>query len=607
VSTGRPSEGRNNALWGSSKPGKRANALWGRSGRGGVIAIAAALTLVIPLAAGAHGTDKGRGDRDHSFVSPGLLDRAKDHPNQKIHVIIQSDLGSVDADAKMSGFGGKLRRRLGQIGAVAVDLPAGRLEKLAKLPYLTITPDAPVKLSGSYSKQLWPYESGAARLWGTSSNPAPKAPTIAIVDSGIDPKRADFDFGARVLPQVTMTNLTPNSPNDGRGHGTFVAGMAAGSAPGYAGAAPNAKILPIDVMDDSGMALTSDVIAACDYILQNKTALNIRVANFSLHSAAKNHFYNDPLDRAVEKLWFNGIFVVAAAGNYGSASGPSGVLHAPGNDPFVMTVGAADIGHSAWGEDDTNAPWSAYGRTEDGFWKPEVAAPGRYMVGPVPPTATLTKERADHVVAPGYMELSGTSFAAPVVAGAAAQILARHPNWTPDQVKGALMVTAKPVKKAAPGSLGVGEINAGRAALLSSPPTANVGIRKFVKGDSLGLLSFDAASWNEVVKENASWNAASWSDASWAEASWAAASWAALSFSQASWAESSSSDASWSDASWAEASWSDTSTEDAAEGDAAEPAAPMDPTVAAQLQADPDLALPPDQVAEDPVVDVPAP
>jgi serine protease AprX len=607
VSTGRPSEGRNNALWGSSKSGKRANALWGRGGRGGVIAVAAALTLVIPFAAAARDNDKGRGGRDRSFVSPGLLDRAKDHPNQKIHVIIQSDLGSVDADAKMAGYGGKLRRRLGQIGAVAVDLPASRLEKLSQLPFLTITPDAPVKLSGSYSKQLWPYKSGTARLWGTSRNPAPAAPTIAIVDSGIDPKRADFDFGARVLPQVTMTDLKPNSPGDGRGHGTFVAGMAAGSAPGYAGAAPNARILPIDVMDDSGMALTSDVIAACDYILQNKNALNIRVANFSLHSAAMNHFYNDPLDRAVEKLWFNGIVVVAAAGNYGSASGPSGVLHAPGNDPFVLTVGAADIGHSVRDGDDTNAPWSAYGRTEDGFWKPEIAAPGRYVVGPVPTSATLTKERPDHVVAPGYMELSGTSFAAPVVAGVAAQILARHPSWTPDQVKGALMLTAQPASKAAKGSLGVGELNAARAALLQYAPSANVGLKPFVKSTLAGLLSFDAASWNEVVKANASWNAASWSDASWAEASWAEASWAALSFSQASWAESSSSDASWSDASWAEASWSDTSTEDAAEGDNAEPAAPMDATTAAALQADPDLALPPDQVSEDPVVDVPTP
>ena len=570
-----------------------------------MIGIAAALTLAIPLAAAAHRSDKGKDGR--TYVSPGLIERAKSNPGQTLHLIVQSRLGALDADAKVKGLGANLRRRLSLIGAIAVDLPAGRLEALAKSPDLIVTADAPVKLSGvSYSNQLWPYESGTARLWGTSRNPAPAAPTIAIVDSGIDADRSDFDFGARVLPQVTITGLSPNSRGDGRGHGTVVAGVAAGSAPGYAGAAPNARILPIDVMDDSGKALTSDVIAACEYILQNKTALNIRVANFSLHSAAKNHFYYDPLDRAVEKLWFNGVFVVAAAGNYGSAAGPSGVLHAPGNDPFVMTVGAVDLGNSVRANDDYAAPWSAYGRTEDGFWKPELGAPGRYMVGPVPRSSTLVSERSDHVVADGYIELSGTSFAAPVVAGTAAQILARHPNWTPDQIKGALMLTAKAVRNGPRGAAGVGEINAAAAASARDfPPSPNSGLTRFVKFDPNGVLSFDAASWNEVLKGSASWSEASWGDASWGTASWGEVSWSELSFSLASWGEGSQADASWGDASWGAASWADTSSEDAAEGDAGQAAPAMDAAAAAELQADPELALPDEQVAEDPVVDVP--
>ena len=605
-------DSRANALWGSGKTGKRANALWGRGGRGSVVGVVAALTLVIPLAAGAHGTDKGPDKGGSSYVSPGLLEKGKDRKNQKLHVIVQSALGATDADTKIRGVGASLRRRLDAIGAVAVDLPAGKIEELSKKGNLIITPDAPVKLNAiSYSKQLWPYESGTARLWGSPLNPAPAAPTIAVVDSGIEAKRADFDYGARVLPQVTMTALTPNSPGDGRGHGTFVASVAAGSAPGYAGASPSSRILPIDVMDDSGKALTSDVIAACDYILANKSALNIRVANFSLHSASMNHFYYDPLDRAVEKLWFNGIFVVAAAGNYGSANGPSGVLHAPGNDPFVMTVGAVDLGDSVRAYDDATAPWSAYGYTEDGFWKPEIAAPGRYMIGAVPATSTLVSERPDHVVAPGYMELSGTSFAAPVVAGAAAQILARHPSWTPDQVKGALMVTAKAVRNGPRGAAGVGEINAYAAATVRTLPSSpNAGLNSFVKS-ATGGIAFDAVSWNEVVKGTASWGEASWNDASWAEASWGEVSWSELSFSAASWgegttADASWSDASWNDASWNDASWADTSSEDAAEGDNAAPAPLMDAAASADLQADPDLALPADQVAADPSVDPPA-
>ncbi len=77
------------------------------------------------------------------------------------------------------------------------------------------------------------------------------------------------------------------------------------------------------------------------------------------------------------------------------------------------------------------APWSSYGHTVDGFAKPELSAPGRYLVMPVPATSMIATALPDRVVAPGYMWMSGTSFAAPVVSGAAAQLLARHPRGRP--------------------------------------------------------------------------------------------------------------------------------------------------------------------------------
>jgi serine protease AprX len=571
---------RSNALWGNGSRGEsRKNALWGAGGRDGrrlALAALAALALIVPLSAGADnggngkngGQSQGKGwgrdkDRD-AWIAPGLLDRGKKDPTKKIHVIIQSADGASGALDSVNGLGGFLRRRLNASNAIAIDIPAGALNWLAKKKGLIVTPDSPVQLSANPSStQLWPYVSGAAWLWPSSMKPAPQAPTIAVVDSGIDANRADFDNGARVAAQVNLASMTPNSPGDGRGHGTLVAGIAAGSAPGHYGVAPNAKIVSIDVMDDTGTARTSDVIAACDWILANKSTYNIRVANFSLHSAAMTHFYNDPLDRAVERLWFNNVFVVAAAGNYGKPNKASGVMYAPGNDPFVMTVGAADLGNRADTSDDTAAPWSAWGSTEDGFAKPEISAPGRYIVGPVPVNATLPAQKADHVVSPGYMKLSGTSFAAPVVAGAAAQILARHPSWTPDQVKGALMLTAQSTPKATPGSLGVGEVNIYRAAMLNYAPNPNLALRKFVTNSgSGGEPRFDASAWITAVTASASWADASWADASWADASWSEASWADASWADASWA-----DASWADASWADASWADTAQEDGADGD----------------------------------------
>jgi serine protease AprX len=217
---------------------------------------------------------------------------------------------------------------------------------------------------------------------------------------------------------------------------------------------------------------------------------------------------------------------------------------APGNDPFVITVGAADTMSTTTVADDSIAPWSAWGYTADGFAKPELSAPGRYMIGAVPDNSTLQQQRPDHVVAPNYMQLSGTSFAAPVVSGAAANLLALHPTWTPDRVKGALMQTAHEL--AVPNGLadGVGEIDEAAAAALSTPPSANLPLDQFVVGSS-----FDTQAWTSAASTNLSWYDQSWASQSWYDQSWASQSWASQS-----WYDSSQADAALADLSWASSS-----------------------------------------------------
>src|SRR5206468_2478152 len=202
------------------------------------------------------------------------------------------------------------------------------------------------------------------------------------------------------------------------------------------------------------------------------------VANFSMRAGATSSFRYDPLDAAVEKLWFNGVVVVAAVGNYGSNGQAMQVAHAPGNEPFVISVGALGTQGTSSARDDTAAPWSVYGHTLDGFSKPEISAPGRWIVAAVPTNATLPAAAPDRVMAPGYMWMSGTSLAAPIVAGAAAQVLARHPSWTPDQVKGALMKTARHTAAGAAG--GVGEVNVARAAGLVAAPSPQANLSRFI-------------------------------------------------------------------------------------------------------------------------------
>jgi serine protease AprX len=292
------------------------------------------------------------------------------------------------------------------------------------------------------------------------------------------------------------------------------------------------------------------------------------------------------------------VTVVAAAGNYGRDGSPSGVYFAPGNNPFVITVGAVDIGGTSSNRDDDRAPWSAYGRTQDGFWKPEICAPGRMMVGPVPTGSTLAVEKANKMKSVGYIELSGTSFSAPVISGIAAQIIARNPSITPDQVKGAILRRARDVPRAEKGSCGVGQVNAVRAVInttLNSNP--NAAMNQFLKVDpATGLAVFDAVSWTDAIKANVSWDAVSWADVSWSDVSWDAVSWA---------------DVSWADVSWADVSWSDVSWEDAAEeqGSPDGSGVPLTPEEEAAAAADPELmpigfappaAEPADEPADDP-------
>ncbi len=557
---------RSSALWGKPSKGEtRSSALWGKGGRGFMVALVIAISMAMPLVAAA-GVSSYRHDTSvKAYLSPGLLDAVKARPNATYDVIVQAKRGDTTAQVATDvksvrqsdpGKGVGLRKSFRSLNGVAAQLTGVQILKLAKRTDIAaITRDAPVVLS-SYSLQRWPYAANLHWLWNTQA--AANAPAIAVVDSGIQTGRSDF--GTRIAANVNLSSLPGNSAGDGRGHGTFVAGIAAGNASRYAGASPGSKIVSIDVMDDTGMAMTRDVIAAADWILANKDKYNIRVANFSLHSASPASVFYDPLDRAVERLWFNGVVVVAAAGNYGIDGRPSGVTFAPANDPFVITVGAQDLHSTVSTRDDTAAPWSAFGYTLDGFSKPELGAPGRYIVGPVPGSSTLVSERPTNLRAPGYMELSGTSFAAPVVAGAAAQILARHPEWTPDQVKGALMLTARHTPNAAPGSLGVGVIDGYAASRVSSPPNPNAAVNQFVRqaSDGSGLV-FDTASWANVAMADASWAQASWAQASWANASWAQASWAQASWANASWAQASWAQASWAQASWASASWAQAS------------------------------------------------
>jgi hypothetical protein len=152
------------------------------------------------------------------------------------------------------------------------------------------------------------------------------------------------------------------------------------------------------------------------------------------------------------------------------------------------------------------------------------------------------------------------------------------------------MVSAKPVPDAALGSVGVGEIQMSKAAVLKSAPNPNLALNRYVATDPVNGKSFNAVSWSDAVRASVSWDAVSWDAVSWTDASWSAVSWADVSWDAVSWA----------DVSWLDVSWTDSSYEDAAEGDGNDQGGyDLTPEQAAEIMADPDIAPSPDELPAD--------
>ena len=133
----------------------------------------------------------------------------------------------------------------------------------------------------------------------------------------------------------------------------------------------------------------------------------------------------------------------------------------------MITVGASDSHDTAPTSDDTLADFSSFGTTIDGFSKPEIVAPGRHITTPLPAGSSIAQGApAGHLLGSGgatYVNISGTSFSAPQVAGAAALLLQQRPGLNPDQVKWSLASTAHSLTGSDAGALDVSSASAAAA------------------------------------------------------------------------------------------------------------------------------------------------
>lgn len=305
---------------------------------------------------------------------------------------------------------------------------------------------------------------------------------IAVIDTGVT---AVPDVQGRLVGGIDLTVEADGV--DRYGHGTFLAGIAAGdgaaSGGRHAGVAPGAHIVPVKIAGANGAADVSQVLAALQWVVSFRDVHDIEVLNLSFGTDSTQSQRTDPMNYAVEKAWDAGIVVVAAAANHGPAAG---TVMKPGDDPLVITVGATDSMGTTDRRDDIVSAFSSRGPTvADGLMKPDLVAPGAHLVGLRSPGSTIDEGFPEARVDNAYFRGSGTSFSTAVVSGAVALLRQAHPTWTPDQIKGALLSTTAPGPVGDRNIDGHGAIDLPRAHALASPPAANAGV---VRSDGTGSL-----------------------------------------------------------------------------------------------------------------------
>ncbi|MFZ1137376.1 MAG: S8 family peptidase, partial [Candidatus Korobacteraceae bacterium] len=410
----------------------------------------AGLLFLIPLAVIAQSTK----------LAPELKQMAA---GKTISVIVQYKSVPLSAQVKNLRVGNAtVSAQLQVISGLRLVVPVAQLASLAADPNVTyVSPDRKVHghLNNAAPAVLANYAWGLG-LSGTGIG-------VAVIDSGIH-EADDLNqtgSGSRIKASFDYTG---DGLDDGYGHGTHVAGIIGGNGSDSTcsvcnvtikGIAPNVNLISLRVLNNQGEGTESQVIQAIQAAIQLKSTYNIRVINLSVGRPVFESFTQDPLCQAVEQAWKAGIVVVVSAGNDGrdNSAGTYGywTIESPGNDPYVITVGAVNTKATPDRSDDAMTSYSAKGPTAfDYIVKPDLVAPGNRVVSLYAPGQLDIQNPQNRVplnyyentgstdASSNYFVLSGTSMAAGMVSGAAALMIQNDSTLTPDQIKARLMKTA---------------------------------------------------------------------------------------------------------------------------------------------------------------------
>ena len=422
---------------------------------------------------------------------------------------------------------------------------------------------------------------GADDMWAAGYTGA--GVDVAVIDTGVAPVKELSSSQVFVGPDLSFeSGVDAVAGLDTFGHGTHMAGIIAGRTPGanplkpkkgqFIGVAPDARIVSIKVADNTGAVDVSQVIAAIDWVVQNRNTngLNIRVLNLSYNTNSKQNYVDDPLSKAVENAWRHGIVVVVSAGNEGMLARG---LASPATNPHVLAVSAARLDPNyGW----INPTWAPSG---DGKRNPDVLAPGVSIMSLRNPGSRIDAEHPGGRVA-GDDRLflgSGTSQATAVVSGAAALLLQQRPELTPDQVKnllngtatstfqfeaikghGVVNLTAAMKTKAATTpqpwapATGLGSLEASRGT-----DHVTIGDRVLTGEHTVTGAPWDPKAWVKASEAASTWTGDDdWSGSTWSGSTWSGSTWSGSTWSGSTWSGSTWSGSTWSGSTWSGSTWS---------------------------------------------------
>lgn len=481
-------------------------------------------------------------------VHPPVAAWAAEHPGAQVPLVVQHDGDGDGLASFIRASGGTVERDFDIIPALDVTVSADELPVLARRGDVNwISLDAAVGSTGgpagpvskSNLATAYPVAIKAEDAWQKGFYGSGVA--VALIDTGVSSAIKDEFLdatGASRLTQVSVrSDLDPNA--DGYGHGSHVAAIIGGYSTAtspkgrYTGIAPGADLVSVRIADDQGNATVGDLIAGLEWVDENRASYNIRVLNLSVASTVAQSYKVDPIDAAVELLWFHGVTVVVAAGNEGTAS--DAVSYPPANDPFVITVGAFDdAGSFAYGDDKLTS-WSGRGTTQDGIAKPDLIGPGHAIVAPIDPASYLATTYASAIAErrnAAYFTMSGTSMAAATVSGGVALVLEKHPDWTPGEIKATLISKGRSIAGSAAPAPRIGDTNN------QSKPAGNGDDGKslnYLLLSALGVSSadFEGVRWRDVNTTGLRWRGLELNGIRWREIDWTGIRWRGVDFDSA--------------------------------------------------------------------------